>query len=220
MLFELDHDMSTLQMQMQILKLTSPGYLDARNLFLSSFRRDVLQNATSHDEEVTRRGRDGGTVSRDGDPVADAYLFEQNIRRDDSTFLALYGLSWCRISLFRTFPPFLNCYYYHHYYQHSWKHLRDDRNALRVQKLIRGHILGEDRKTLNVLAAYASVKADPVQQPVDAELDAAFRAFIAALGEEGLRSDYHENLQCEGSQTSQRFWVVFHRLQAKLREQG
>ena len=58
--------------------------------FLSVCKRNVFDTADKTDYEVI----DSGVVAHDGDPQSDAMLYQLGIRKDERTFISLYGLGW------------------------------------------------------------------------------------------------------------------------------
>ncbi|RPA92051.1 hypothetical protein L873DRAFT_1818402 [Choiromyces venosus 120613-1] len=72
------------------LKLCVPEYSRVRNRFISTFKRDKLNNATESDIYIIQ---EGNTMAHEGDAAVDALLYEGlNGRRDPSAFKELYGM--------------------------------------------------------------------------------------------------------------------------------
>jgi hypothetical protein len=91
---------SSLEAQVQVLKGTSEGYLEIRQGFLDTFRRDILKIECAQTITV------GNEAAHDGDAVADAGLFESGCGNDHSLMFKIYGLSARQVlSLSKYLPP-------------------------------------------------------------------------------------------------------------------
>ncbi|RPA91752.1 hypothetical protein L873DRAFT_1867002 [Choiromyces venosus 120613-1] len=72
------------------LTLCVPEYSRIRNRFISTFKRDKLNNATESDIDSIQ---EGNIMAHEGDAAVDALLYEGlNGRRDPSAFKELYGM--------------------------------------------------------------------------------------------------------------------------------
>lgn len=82
---------SRLASEVQDLRLSLVDYTLFRNLFLSTYKRKVLKNATPHDHDMINRG---SSVAHGGDCRRDAELYGQpGGRRDEDVYIDLYGVS-------------------------------------------------------------------------------------------------------------------------------
>lgn len=72
------------------LKQESDAYLNLRNRFFATFRKDILQNFLEIDRATISTGNNTALVD---DFLTDASLFEKNLRYDDDVLRLLYGLN-------------------------------------------------------------------------------------------------------------------------------
>lgn len=79
-----------LETKLSLVSLTSEGYLDIRNRFVSMFRRDRMNQRSAVDRQAITAEN---LFSHAGDVLADALLYEKNMRIDQSTFTLLYGFT-------------------------------------------------------------------------------------------------------------------------------
>lgn len=87
-------EIKTLKIEVEGLKLTSAAYLDIRNRFFAVFLRDKCRKFSSADQKAIK---EGNCSAHEGDPLVDATMFQKGVRRDDKTFILLYGMSWNRV---------------------------------------------------------------------------------------------------------------------------
>ncbi|RPA92402.1 hypothetical protein L873DRAFT_1642335, partial [Choiromyces venosus 120613-1] len=86
----LEDEVNLLWDDLSTLKLCVPEYSRVRNRFISTFKRDKLNNATELDIDIIQKGN---TIAYEGDAAVDALLYEGlNRRRDTFAFKELYGL--------------------------------------------------------------------------------------------------------------------------------
>ncbi|RPB05784.1 hypothetical protein L873DRAFT_1832544 [Choiromyces venosus 120613-1] len=86
----LEDEVNLLWDDVSTLKLSVPEYSRVRNRFISTFKRDKLNNATESDIDIIR---EGNTMAHEGDAAVDALLYEGlNGRRDTFAFKELYGI--------------------------------------------------------------------------------------------------------------------------------
>ncbi|RPA91449.1 hypothetical protein L873DRAFT_1781083 [Choiromyces venosus 120613-1] len=86
----LEDKANSLEDQLYTLKLSIQEYSHVRNAFISTFKRDKLNNATELDIDIIRKGN---RIGHGGDAAMDALLYEGlNGRRDSSMFKELYGI--------------------------------------------------------------------------------------------------------------------------------
>ena len=84
----------TLQDELRAMKLSSSAYLEVRNRFISTFKRDKLQNANKQDLATIRRSNIG---IHSGDALLDAVAYQKRLRRDTETYEELYGMPWSTV---------------------------------------------------------------------------------------------------------------------------
>ena len=87
----LTDEVARLREEMEVLKMGAEGFDGVRDRFISTYKRDVLDNADQHDRRVITKAN---VVVHSGDVLMDARIYKKRIRRDDETFESLYGLGW------------------------------------------------------------------------------------------------------------------------------
>ena len=92
-----------LEDRMRGLVTTSEGYLILRRRFIDVFKRDVK----GFDMTGSTAIREGNAVAHHGDAIADAIMFDQDNRTDDSIFEELYGLNPRQVLKYRTYTHVL-----------------------------------------------------------------------------------------------------------------
>jgi len=81
---------ASLEHRVQTLTLCEDSYKPLRNRFISTFKRDILGNATSTDLGIIGEGNQSAEC---GDAIADAALYTDGGERSDAkTYTSLYGL--------------------------------------------------------------------------------------------------------------------------------
>lgn len=80
-----------LERRVQSSEEAQTSHTEIRNRFLSVFRRDILRNETARDRAIINASEH---AARYGHAVADAALYEKNVRFDGTTYRELYGLGW------------------------------------------------------------------------------------------------------------------------------
>lgn len=88
---------SDLEWQSEDLGKSSVGYQKLRSRFISVYKRDTLKEEDALDLEIIRTGN---ILAHEPDVIADAVLYEDDLRRDEDTFVQLYGLGWQRVLRF------------------------------------------------------------------------------------------------------------------------
>lgn len=88
-------EIASLQDEVLTLKLSSEEYRLVRNQFISTFKRDKLNNADGSDIKIIQ----GGNLTvQGGDAIVDAMLYQGLDRRRDSTaYKKLYGVDPLRV---------------------------------------------------------------------------------------------------------------------------
>ncbi|KAI9785674.1 MAG: hypothetical protein M1839_008691 [Geoglossum umbratile] len=79
-----DRRIADLEAQLKVVKTASEGYLQIRQRFLDTFRRDILRAPS-----IVA----GNKAAHDGDAVTDASLYETGVRHDASLLFKIYGLN-------------------------------------------------------------------------------------------------------------------------------
>ncbi|KAI9827388.1 MAG: hypothetical protein M1826_006313 [Phylliscum demangeonii] len=183
----LDMDLDQMREQLAVPKASSEAYLQIRNNFPATYRRDILHHATAGDRGLRSAGN---TVAHDGDPIGDAFLYERGLRTDEQTYLSLNGLSWTQVLRRR---------------KSSGVGRRN--SYLMWESFVITSQAENDRATMMLLTAHASAKADK-QRPLETALRNAFQSFVATF-DENWPTDYFDDPQTPASRAYWRFWEVW-----------
>jgi hypothetical protein len=81
---------ASLEGQVAGLTASVDAYKSVRNRFISTYKRDVLQNDTAADRLIIAAGN---VSAHGGDAVIDALLYKQGARSDYSVYKKLYGVN-------------------------------------------------------------------------------------------------------------------------------
>lgn len=95
---DLESELSSVKLEMVTLKQESDAYLNLRNRFFATFRKDILQNVLEIDRATISAGH---KTALGGDFLTDASLFEKNLRYDDDVLRLLYGLNGNRAASYQ-----------------------------------------------------------------------------------------------------------------------
>ena len=84
-----DQEIITLKAQVHHLSIRAEGYNAIRSRFIDTYKRDFKDR---YDLRGSKTIRDGDKAAHHGDSIADAYLFQEGKRNDNSIYRELYGL--------------------------------------------------------------------------------------------------------------------------------
>ena len=84
-----DQEIKTLKARVHNLTRRAEGYNAIRSRFFDTYKRDFKDR---YDLRGSKTIRDGDNAAHHGDSVADAYLFQEGKRNDNSIYRELYGL--------------------------------------------------------------------------------------------------------------------------------
>lgn len=90
----LNTEIVNLNTKINILAPQSASYLAFRNIFFSTYRRDILGSVNNKDRDAVPLGN---KKAHAGDVITDRRLYENETRFDDETFQDLYGIHWARV---------------------------------------------------------------------------------------------------------------------------
>jgi hypothetical protein len=97
-----DRRIADLEAQLKVVKGASEGYLQIRQRFLDTFRRDILQVPEARWAPSIAAGN---RAAHDGDAVTDASLYETGVRHDVSLLFKIYGLNDSQIIKLSKYQP-------------------------------------------------------------------------------------------------------------------
>ncbi|MCJ1237793.1 hypothetical protein MMC14_005780 [Varicellaria rhodocarpa] len=196
-----EQDINRLQSATGQLASAFHGYLDVRNRFIETFRREVLGLPPSRSVIVA-----GDFDAHNGDAAVDYLLYTRGLRKDTGVMQILYGLTPEQVSTLSTSSQPSTSHPLNVPLPHPSSPPPQDRAYLPTHP---PHGIDEshDDKALRLLNAHATLRANS-EKGISEDLEIAFSGFIVTL-QENLEESLIMDRQTPLGRAYRRFWTCY-----------